>query len=157
MLLSIRLLYIRFFSVGFILSRSSSIYRTLCELISELSLLTWVFTRRVSIAWSLPCKKRTRRLKNENMRPNMEKTDSKAQELSLRSPEWYEKVDRLICYESLPYILKVIKTQLIRWHYDHLVASYFGLKRLAGYGSENAIAKLFCMTLKLISKAMTCI
>lgn len=40
-----------------------------------------------------------------------------------------EKVDRALRHQGSLFVTKVIKTELISWHYNNLLAGYFGIKK----------------------------
>lgn len=57
---------------------------------------------------------------------------------------WEKDVDRILCYQSLPYISKIIKTELVsKYHNDSLVG-YFGIKKTR----ELIFRKYYWLTLR---------
>lgn len=44
--------------------------------------------------------------------------------------EGWEEVNRVLYYQSLPYVLEVIHTELISWHYDEHLVDHFGIEKI---------------------------
>ncbi len=57
---------------------------------------------------------------------------------------WEQDVDRVLCHQSLLYILNVIWTQLISRHYDDLLAGDFDIKKI----QELIARKYYWLTFK---------
>ena len=62
------------------------------------------------------------------MRLKVQKTNSKAQELRQQKINGYEKINKIFHHQGLPFIYKVIWTELISRHYNNLLASHFDIK-----------------------------
>ena len=42
---------------------------------------------------------------------------------------WRKNVDKVLCYQSIPYMLKIVKTELISRYHNNLLTSHFGIKK----------------------------
>lgn len=44
---------------------------------------------------------------------------------------WLKKnADKILCHQSLPYVLEIIRTKLIKRYYSNLLASYFKIDKI---------------------------
>lgn len=59
---------------------------------------------------------------------NLQETNPKAQK-EKQQLENYEKIDRVLYYQSLSFILKLIRAEIIDWYYNNCLADYFGIKK----------------------------
>ena len=53
-------------------------------------------------------------------------------------PKGWEEIEQVLYYQGLPYIPKIIRSQLINRHHDDLFAGYFGIKK-----SQELIARKY--------------
>ena len=53
----------------------------------------------------------------------------KAQGLKQPKPNGYKKVNEVFYYQNLLFILKIIQTELISYHYNNFLASHFDIKK----------------------------
>ena len=66
------------------------------------------------------------------MRPGLQElqeTDSKAQELRQQKADGYEKIDEILHYQGLPFVPKVIQTELISRYHNDLLAGHFVIEK----------------------------
>ena len=59
----------------------------------------------------------------------LQETNSKVQELRQQKADGYEEIDDIFYYQSLPFVLKAIQTELISHHHNDLLAGHFGIKK----------------------------
>ena len=59
----------------------------------------------------------------------LQETNSKAQELRQQGREDYEKVNRVLHHQGLPFVPKVIRIELISRHHDNPLAGHFGIEK----------------------------
>ncbi len=63
--------------------------------------------------------------------PKLRDDDKEAMKLRSEGlPEGWEDIKQVLHYQSLPYVLKVIRLELISRHHDDLLASYFGIEKI---------------------------
>ena len=62
--------------------------------------------------------------------PELQDDDKEAMKLrSERLLEGWEKIEQVLYYQGLPYVPKVIHSELINRHHDDLLAGHFGIKK----------------------------
>ena len=59
----------------------------------------------------------------------LQEEDVEAQKIRTKKRESWEEIDGVLHHQGLPYILKLIKTELISRHYDDLLAGQLGIKK----------------------------
>ena len=58
----------------------------------------------------------------------LQEEDAKAPKIRMEKDESWEKIDVVLHHQSLPYIPKLIRTELISRHHNDLIASHFGIE-----------------------------
>ncbi len=62
--------------------------------------------------------------------PELQDDDKKTKKLrSKELPEGWEDIEEVFYYQGLPYVSKVICSELISSHHDNPLAGYFGIKK----------------------------
>ena len=56
--------------------------------------------------------------------------DKKVQKMKVKSLNRYENIDEVRYYEVLPFVPKIIWTELIKCHYNDLLTGYFGINKI---------------------------
>ena len=59
----------------------------------------------------------------------LQETDLEAQELRQQKADDYEEIDKILHHQGLPFVPKVIRTELISRHYDNPLAGHFGIEK----------------------------
>ena len=60
----------------------------------------------------------------------LQDNDNKAKKLRLeRLPEGWNNIKEVLHHQNLPYIPKVIRLELINWHYENLLIGYFNIRK----------------------------
>ena len=59
----------------------------------------------------------------------LQETDSKAQELRQQKANSYEKINDILHHQSLPFVPKAIRTELISRHHNDPLAGHFGIEK----------------------------
>ncbi len=62
--------------------------------------------------------------------PELQDDDKEAMKLRLEGlPKSWEDIEQLLYYQGLPYVPKVIRSELISRHYNDILAGHFGIEK----------------------------
>ena len=59
----------------------------------------------------------------------LQESDEKARKIKPKGLEGYKEVDKVLHYQGLPFVLEVIRTELISQHHYDLLAGHFGINK----------------------------
>ena len=64
--------------------------------------------------------------------PELQNNDKEAKELRSEQVllEGWEDIEQVLHYQGLPYVSKVIRSELISRHYDNLLVGHFGIEKI---------------------------
>lgn len=57
--------------------------------------------------------------------------------------DWKKSTDMVLYHQNLPYILEIVKTKLIKGHYDEPLAGYIGIQKKQELLVQNTAGQLF--------------
>ena len=64
--------------------------------------------------------------------PELQKLDKEVQTIRITEElqDGYEKVNKVLYYQELPFVPEIIQKKLISRHYDNLLAGFFGINKI---------------------------
>ena len=59
----------------------------------------------------------------------LQESDKEARKIRTESLNRYKELDGVLYYQGLPFVPKVIQTEIISWHHDNLLVGHFGIDK----------------------------
>lgn len=53
-----------------------------------------------------------------------------AQKLRIKGLNRWKDIDKVLHYQELPFVFKIIWTDIISWYYDNLLVGYFNINKI---------------------------
>lgn len=76
-----------------------------------------------------------------------DKQAMKIREEKLGRQDW-ENINGMLYHQRLPYLLKIIRTEFISWHYNNPLASYFIVEKIRELVTQKYYLETFCHDVK---------
>lgn len=78
----------------------------------------------------------------------LQKEDEQARKTRAKHSEGWDDIERVLHYQSLPYIPEIIRTKLISRHHNNLLAGHFGIEKIQEFVARTYYWPTLCYDVK---------